>query len=260
MTHLSVKTLRRYHESGLLQPAEIDPHSGYRYYEAGQIPVAQTIRRFRDLGMPVREIADLLGTGDPDARGQLISRHLERLESQLEHTRNAVAALHRLLDPVATIDVQRRTNPGTVAAAISDIVARPDVLTWYGEAMDELRAALDEAGQVPTGPPGGLYDNELFTDERGRLVVYVPVAESPRSGRVEPLDIPPTDVAVTVHRGAHTDIDVTYGALGMWVDQHALAIAGPVHETYLVGPHDTADEGAWRTEIGWPVAPDPGLR
>jgi effector-binding domain-containing protein len=126
--------------------------------------------------------------------------------------------------------------------------------------MDELRAALDEAGQVPTGPPGGLYDNELFTDERGRLVVYVPVAESPRSGRVEPLDIPPTDVAVTVHRGAHTDIDVTYGALGMWVDQHALAIAGPVHETYLVGPHDTADEGAWRTEIGWPVAPDPGLR
>ena len=32
ITHLSVKTLRRYHEAGLLQPAEVDPHTGYRYY------------------------------------------------------------------------------------------------------------------------------------------------------------------------------------------------------------------------------------
>jgi DNA-binding transcriptional MerR regulator len=258
MTHLSVKTLRHYHEAGLLEPAEIDPRSSYRYYEVGQIPIAQTIRRFRDIGMPVREIADLLGTGDPGARGHLIGRHLGRLEAQLEHTRNAVAALQRLLDPVATIDVRRRTNPRTVVAAISDTVALHEVLTWYDEAMNELRAALAETGQVSTGPPGGLYDNELVTDERGRVVVYVPVAEAARSGRVRPLEIPPTDVAVTIHRGAHDDIDVTYGALGMWVDQHDLAIAGPVHETYLVGPRDTPDESAWRTEIGWPIVPDAG--
>lgn len=96
--------------------------------------------------------------------------------------------------------------------------------------------------------------DEFRRGERGRLVVYVPVAEPPRSGRVEPLVIPPTDLAVTVHRGAHTDIDVTYGALGMWVDQHALTIAGPVHESYLVGPRDTPDEAAWETEIGWPIS------
>ena len=51
-----------------------------------------------------------------------------------------------------------------------------------------------------------VYDNELFTDERGRLVVYVPVAQPTRSGRVQLLVIEPTDVAVTVHRGAHEPI------------------------------------------------------
>lgn len=30
-------------------------------------------------------------------------------------------------------------------------------------------------------------------------------------------------------------------------------VAGPVRETYLVGPRDTDDPAAWRTEIGWPV-------
>ena len=29
-THLSVRTLRRYHESGLLEPATVDASSGYR--------------------------------------------------------------------------------------------------------------------------------------------------------------------------------------------------------------------------------------
>src|ERR1700682_6406982 len=32
ITHLSIKTLRRYHEAGLLQPARVDRQTGYRYY------------------------------------------------------------------------------------------------------------------------------------------------------------------------------------------------------------------------------------
>jgi DNA-binding transcriptional MerR regulator len=55
-TILSVKTLRHYHRVGLLQPAEVDPVTGYRRYSTAQIPIAQVIRRFRDLDMPLDEI------------------------------------------------------------------------------------------------------------------------------------------------------------------------------------------------------------
>src|ERR1700712_5953506 len=89
ITHLSVKTLRRYHDSGLLEPAEVDPFTGYRYYTTSQVPTAQVIRRFRDLGMPVKEVAEVLATADPSARSSLIAVHLRRLESQLELTREA---------------------------------------------------------------------------------------------------------------------------------------------------------------------------
>ena len=34
---------------------------------------------------------------------------------------------------------------------------------------------------------------------------------------------------------------------------HALQVDGPIREYYLVGRHDTPDESAWRTEIGWPI-------
>ena len=58
-----------------------------------------------------------------------------------------------------------------------------------------------------------------------------------RQGR--PFTIPRAELAVTVHHGPHDDIDVTYGALGTYVTEHALAISGPVRETYLIGPRDT---------------------
>ena len=47
VTHLSIRTLRRYHEGGLLEPELVDSSSGYRYYSAEQIPTAQVIHRLR---------------------------------------------------------------------------------------------------------------------------------------------------------------------------------------------------------------------
>jgi DNA-binding transcriptional MerR regulator len=254
ITHLSVKTLRRYHEDGLLQPAEVDPHTGYRYYAITQVPTAQVIRRFRDLGMPVREVREVLAATDPQARSALIAGHLERLENQLGQTRSAVTALRRLLQPASPpIEVELRVTEALTTAAIRATVEHSEILTWYSEAMAELDRTLRALHITPAGPCGGLYDNELFTDERGHAVVYVPVTGSPARGRVQPFTVPAAELAITVHHGPHDDIDVSYGQLGTYVTEHALAVAGPVRETYLTGPRDTGDSATWRTEIGWPV-------
>jgi DNA-binding transcriptional MerR regulator len=254
ITHISVRTLRRYHEAGLLEPEAVDPYTGYRYYSTAQVPTAQVIRRFRDLGMPVREIGAVLATDDPDARNALIATHLDRLERQLDQTRAAVASLHRLLRPAEpSIEVELRAVPATTVAAIRATVGLGEVLDWYGDAMAELWRTLVERRLEPAGPPGGLYDNELFTGERGEAVVFVPVADPPAAGRVRPHEIPAAELAVTTHRGPHDDIDVSYGALGTYVTEHAFAVAGPVREYYLAGPKDSDDPASWRTEIGWPV-------
>jgi DNA-binding transcriptional MerR regulator len=255
ITHLSVKTLRRYHEAGLLEPAEVDPHTGYRYYTTAQVPAAQVIRRFRELGMPVREVGEVLAATDPQARSELIAGHLDRLEAQLSETQAAVTSLRRLLEPASPpIQVELRAAEALTTAAIRSTVSHGEVLAWYDGAMAELGRTLGSLRMTPAGPCGGLYDNELFTDERGTAVVYVPVAEPPpAAGRVRPFQVPAAELAVTMHHGPHDDIDVSYGLLGTYVTEHALAVAGPVRETYLVGPRETCDSAAWRTEIGWPV-------
>lgn len=252
LTQLSVRTLRRYHDAGLLEPAAVDPASGYRYYGSEQIPSAQVIHRLRELDMPLAEVRRVLATEDPEVRAEMIAGHLRRLESELDRTRAAVASLRQLLRPdVEELDVELRSVPARTVAAISGSVKLEQVLTWYADAMAELDAAV--AGREHLGPPGGRYDNELFTLGRGTAAVYHPVADPPELGRVRPVTLPAVELATTVHRGAHDDIDVTYGRLGTWVIDHALAVDGPIHETYLTGPRDDPSARSWRTEIGWPI-------
>jgi DNA-binding transcriptional MerR regulator len=251
LTHLSVRTLRRYHDSGLLEPATVDPVSGYRYYSGDQIPIAQVIHRLRELDVPLPIVAKVLATEDAEERADLAAGHLLRLEAELDRTRAAITSLRRLLRPdTSGPRVELRSVPARTVAAVEDDVDHGDVVGWYADAMAELDAAV--AGLPPLGPPGGRYANELFTGGRGTALVYRPVADPPALGRVKPVDLPPVELAVTVHSGQHDDIDVTYGRLGTWVVGQALAVAGPVHETYLVAPRDT-DPAAWRTEIGWPI-------
>ena len=254
-THLSIKTLRHYHRVGLLAPADIDPDSGYRRYTTGQIPTAQVIRRFRDLDMPIDDIRAVLRAPDLRTRNQLISAHLARLEEGLARTQEAVSSLRDLLaDPSAVAPVSHRRVEATHAAAITAVVATGDLLPWFLGALGELYATLDARGVIASGPSGGIYATELFTEDRGEATVFVPtVTEVQPLGRVAPLVVPGAELAVIVHPGSHADADRAYGALADHVTSHALGVEGPIREYYLVGRHDTQDEQAWRTEIGWPI-------
>ncbi len=250
LTHLSVRTLRRYHDADLLVPATVDDATGYRYYSADQIPTAQVIHRLRELDVPLPDVRRILRSSDPGDRAALVADHLERLESELARTRAAVVSLRRLLRPeAAPVRVELRAVAEQTVAAVEGDVGHDDVFTWYAGAMAELDAAVPE----PTGAPGGLYDNALFEVGRGHVLVHRPTSHPPRRGRVHPVTLPAVELAVATHVGSHDDIDVTYGEVGAWVVGNALAVAGPIRETYLVGPRDTADPSAWRTEIGWPV-------
>ncbi len=256
-THLSIKTLRHYHRVGLLEPAEIDRQSGYRRYAIEQIPTAQVIRRFRDLDMPLDGIQAVLSAPDVVRRNELISAHLARMERDLARTQGAVAALRQLLDgPPAASTISHRSVGPEQAVAIVEVVDARDLLPWFEGALGELYATLGAQNVVPVGPSGGVFSNDLFTEERGQATIFVPGPGPVRPlGRVRGAVVPGVDLATILHSGPHTDIDRAYGTLASYVAEHALAIDGPIREYYLVGRHDTADQSAWRTEIGWPIFP-----
>lgn len=241
MTFLSIKTLRHYHEVGLLPPAEIDAESGYRRYELTQVPTAQVIRRLRELGMSLDHVRAVIEAPDVRVRNEAISAHLRRMEGQLEQTRATVKSLRLLLDETAPgpIAVSYRVDEPSVVLAIRDEIAHDDMFSWLDEALAELQAASSQRH----GVDGALFSAELMEDEFGEIVALVPgVGEA--VGRVTALELPRVEYAVAMHAGPLEDVDRTYAALGAVVAERAIGIQGSLRENYL------SDD---RIEICWPV-------
>jgi DNA-binding transcriptional MerR regulator len=255
MSHLSVKTLRHYHDVRLLEPDAVNPANGYRYYSEDQVTTAHVIRRLRDLEMPVPDVKAVLATADAAARNALIARHLDRLEGELARTREAVNSLRNLLErPQTSLRVEHRTVAATRAMAIRAMIDRDDILAWWRGALGELHAMVDAQELAATGPSGGLFASEIFQHDRGEATVYIPVNGEPRAlGRVESLVVPAAELAVVTHHGSLADIDITYGALGSYATRFELSVDAPLREIYVRDAFDTPDENAWETEVGWPI-------
>jgi DNA-binding transcriptional MerR regulator/effector-binding domain-containing protein len=257
LTHLSIKTLRYYHQVGLLEPAVVDPDSGYRYYRPGQAHSAHLVRRFRDLGLPVADLKAVLAAPDLTARDAILAGHLDRMREQLRQTEAAVDSLRRMLEGGSTAAaIEERVLEGTPTISVAADVTSESVAAWWWDALTRLRAIAAAAGLEQTGPVGGLFDDELFTQDAGHARVYLPVADSiALDGTGARWELPAGRFAVALHAGAHHDVDRTYAALGTYANAHGRDGVGPVRERYLANPLDTPDNTQWRTEVCWPLAP-----
>ena len=256
MTSLSRKALRHYHDIGILEPAHIDSHTGYRFYDTSQVDHAHIIRRFRTLGMSIPDIKALLSTEDAASRTEIITTHLEQMEVQLQQTRDTVGALRELLSPVQTpAYVEVRREPALAVWSIGATIEVSEIDSWFAATLRTLRDAVATAAGAPSAAvPGGLYDRTLFLESRGRATLFVPAPQSadiPDGIHAEVL--PKAEFAVLTHSGGHDEsIDRSYGALGIYANEHLISDQGPIREHYIGGtPTDPTAFTA--TEICWPI-------
>jgi DNA-binding transcriptional MerR regulator len=248
LTHLTVKTLRHYHELGLLVPAQVDGHTGYRRYGTGQVHEALLIGRLRGLDLPLAEIGRLLAAPDPTERNAVLAEHLRRMERELDRTRGVVASLRELLAPTPAPLVQYRTLPELTVVTVGERVRLDEIEAWCAAAFRRLRVML--GATRPAGPAGATYADEFFTEGIGEVVAFVPV---PPEAPGRPDRLPGGRFAVTVHAGPYAELDRSYAALGAHVAQRAAAAPGPIREIYLTPPERAANPTDLRTQVCWPV-------
>lgn len=105
MAGISARTLRHYHEIGLLAPASVSAN-GYRWYGRSELRRLQRILLLRDLDVPLSDINAVLAGEDGEASA--LRRHLalitaerdrlDRVVSTIARTLNDIEGRHRLPD------------------------------------------------------------------------------------------------------------------------------------------------------------------
>ncbi|RNG30676.1 MerR family transcriptional regulator [Streptomyces botrytidirepellens] len=91
-SRLSPKALRLYDELGLLPPARVEPHSGYRLYDPAQLERARLVAWLRRLGMPLTRIRTVCEL-DPGAAAREVRAYWAQVEADTAARRDLAAFL-----------------------------------------------------------------------------------------------------------------------------------------------------------------------
>lgn len=98
MKGVSPKSLRYYEQLGILTPAYVDPHSGYRYYGMNQMIVVDVIVTCIELGIPLKSLAGYVGeSGSLDIASLLAEGRMKALEN-LRRARLSLAQIDGYLE------------------------------------------------------------------------------------------------------------------------------------------------------------------
>lgn len=227
LCRLSVKQLRHYDELGLLTPARVDPHSGYRLYTRAQARDALTIALLRDADVPLPAIASIV-RAPSEARAGLLAAEGERLAARIERDRERLRLLERLAADTP-YDIVRARAPALELAVVEGVCDPDGVGALTGELVGRLLGSV-EAWRPPVV---GLFP----LDVRDGMRVGVGVRAA-----VPTLSLPDADAVTTTHHGPYTALPLAYHALLSWIGDRGLVPRAPVREEYLVAPGEAAPD------------------
>jgi DNA-binding transcriptional MerR regulator len=257
---VSVRMLRHYDAIGLLRPAYVDPATGYRSYQAGQLARLNRVVALKELGFTLTEVRSIVDdqVSPEELRGMLRLRQAElreRIDADEARLRQVEARL-RIIETEGAMpsdDIQVKSLPAVrvahadgVAAGFEPASIGPVIQPLYGQ----LCADLEKAGVPMVGPALAWYDD----GPDGGVLVHagVPVEAEPGTyAGFTVTDLPAVEQAATiVHRGSMDDVMPTIQTLARWIEANGYTSAGYNRELYVSygeGP------GPWAVELQEPV-------
>lgn len=267
MTMLSARMLRHYDRTGLLRPSAVDPWNGYRYYSEAEFVPAMVLRRLREAGLGLDEIAVALPAllaGDESTWRPVVERHLDRLEAEAgELGRRRERTLALLDHGEESIMPAQPAAVTTLTIPAHTIIARRETIDTYddeGALFSAFEAQLHEllaaGGTALAGEPCGatFFEEghvEHDVDVEVWEVVTVPVVvPAPLSCRA----VPEQTVLAAEHAGPYEGISDVYTALLHEIGERGLTVTGFSFERYLVGPAHNPDPSTWRTQVCFPTS------
>lgn len=237
MCGLSVKTLRAYHENGLLVPDYVDEESGYRYYRPAAAEKARVIVALRDMDFSLADVAAILRDCEEDAdMVEFLERQRAHIDARLREQRRIRDSLNAVLS-----NIRRATERNLEEKVV--VKTLPDMLfcSWrrraaWSAAGSAFGRVARKAGRHMRGPGISLcYDGE-YKDEADYEVGFEVGRELRSADPVVCRLLEGGTFAATFHRGGYDSISRAYEKIFTFLEKRGAGLVVPTREVYWKGP------------------------
>lgn len=258
---VSTKTLRYYSEIGLLEPGEVNPENGYRYYAVEQLEKMLFINRLKAYSFSLDEIKAILQseeTQDDNLYLAFVRKKKEiekqvhnysKILTQLEDDISAIERGTSIMSYLEDIDVQLVDVPKMYLLSIRKMVQVEDYPTEYIKCYEKLLKRIANDKLTMSGEPMVLFHSEEFSFSGLDTEFAIPVHEYVTGTR----DFCPGLCLKTVVRGAYSELSSVYARQIEWAEKEGYRCTNALFEVYITDPSQVESEQDNITEVYYPV-------
>jgi DNA-binding transcriptional MerR regulator/predicted transcriptional regulator YdeE len=239
VTGLTIKTLRFYHEQGLLNPAAIDPETGYRYYDGSRVETARIITELRRLDFSLAEIGEILRScADDTDLLQSLQRQRQSIESRMRHDREVSRRLDQLISHErevretmqnATFEVQQKTLEPMLIAGVR-------MKGKYSDCGRGFARIGKRLGRQICGKAFLLHYDAEFREDDADFEACLPIRKGEPSDGISVRELPGGKCVTLMHEGPYDELGRSYARILKHVKSNGYEIEMPTREIYLKGP------------------------
>lgn len=263
---VTIETLRHYDAIDLFKPAKVDPFTGYRYYNAGQLQTLNQILALKDVGLSLEEIKRLLQDNPT------IEEVRDILKAQLKLIDNTIDEAQRRRERISTrlnnlemdsifpsFEISLKAVDAFTVAAIRETIPTVEDIPQRWNALFTMIAEWIQANRLQIGFPMALYHDEGYTRThvdtecafslRGIEIEDVPAPTHPIVIRqIDAIPQAATVVVADFHQKVR-GLEPAYEAIGQWIANNQYHITAAPREIYYGSPAT----GDFTAEIQFPV-------
>lgn len=239
ITRLSVKTLRYYHETGLLVPDYVDDESGYRYYRKSAVERADVVTFLRTMEFPLSEIKLILESYKEDEDVlQFLSRQRERIGQRLDSYKTMKANLDLLIASIERKNNMKKIINSEIQEKILDemIFAGVRFKGKYDDMGKCFSAVGRLAGKYINGNALALYYDAEYRENDADIEAGFPLKKRIVKEGISCRVLESCKALTKIHYGPYETLGSSYEALFAYIEKNRIKTKLPGREVYLKGP------------------------
>jgi DNA-binding transcriptional MerR regulator/effector-binding domain-containing protein len=239
ITGLTVKTLRYYHEQGLLIPTHVDPDTGYRYYDRSKVETARVITHLRSLDLSLEEIGAILRTASDDADLRAVmERQRSTLEARIRRYRDVVRSLDQFLKHEdETSRLMAHTN-----FRIEEKTTEPMLIAGirmkgrYADCGAAFARIGKRFGRYVRGKPFLLHYDSEFREDDAEFEACMPIRSGQAIDGIAVRELAGAHCVTLFHKGPYDQLGRSYAKVIEYIRGKGFGIVLPTREVYHKGP------------------------
>ena len=262
MAQVSRRQLRHWDEIGLLQPAKIDPKTGYRYYSANQLTALNRVVALKELGVSLDQIQRFVkdDVSLDEMQGMLLLRKVE-IEQQVLTEMRRIRVIESRLKQIReqgqhVHDVIVKQVPSRMYIGLRTV--SPDWESALQQWNTVIPVLTDYTQDRYSNYMGIIHYDGMTTDyfdmEIGRILktnTHPPLAT--RDGQSFVVrELPPYEMATFIQKGAPYEMHIGFSVIGEWAEMNNYAFVGPMHGIIL-HPLHFQDTDEMIVEVQFPI-------